>query len=70
MGEMEKLIKELTESERRPSPSRVTELQKEIQQLQRQASGWDEGLSLLKRDESELRFYGALTLMVKIRTDG
>lgn len=66
---MEQLIEELVASTSRPSPARVLELQKEIQRLQRQPTGWNLGVALLKKSSSQLRFYGALTLNVKIQTD-
>ncbi len=66
---MEQLIGELITPSPRPSPGRVLEIQKEIQRLQRQPTGWHLGIELLKKSSSQLRFYGALTLTIKIQTD-
>jgi Importin-beta N-terminal domain len=66
---MEQLVEELVAPSSRPSPARVVEIQKEIQQLQRQPTGWQLGIALLKKSSSQLRFYGALTLTIKIQTD-
>lgn len=67
---MEQLIEELVTPSPRPSPARVVEIQKEIQRLQRQPTGWHLGIALLKHAHSNFRFYGALTLTIKIQTDG
>ncbi len=72
MSVMEQLVQELVDSRSlftSKSPQRIDELQKEIQRLQREPSGWHLGLELLKSSNSQVRFYGALTLTVKIRTD-
>lgn len=66
---MEQLIEELVDLASRPSPARIEEVQREIQRLQREPDGWQRGLALLKKDSPHFRFYGALTLTVKIRTD-
>jgi len=66
---MEQLIHELLDPTIRSTPKRIDEVQKEIQGLQRGSAGWQLGLELLKDSDSQLRFYGALTLTIKIRTD-
>ena len=66
---MEDLIKELNSPENQSSPGRVQEIQRSIQQLQREKSGWQKGFELLKSHDQISRFYGALTLTIKINTD-
>lgn len=66
---MEQLIEELVDPASRPNHKRIEEVQKEIQRLQREPTAWLLGLALLKTNRSHFRFYGALTLIVKIRTD-
>ena len=66
---MEELIEELVDPGSRPTPQRVDQVQREIQRLQREPTGWHLGLALLRKNNSSFRFYGALTLIVKIRTD-
>lgn len=66
---MEQLIEELVNPTSRPTPQRIEEVQREIQRLQRDPAGWHLGLALLKKSSSHFRFYGALTLTFKIRTD-
>lgn len=66
---MENLIKELNAPENQSSSERVQEIQRRIQQLQRNRSGWQKGFELLRSDDQTLRFYGALTLTIKINTD-
>lgn len=66
---MEQLIEELVDPTSHRTPKRIEEVQKEIQGLQRETTGWHLGLALLKNSSSQLRFYGALTLTIKIRTD-
>lgn len=66
---MEQLIKELNSPLNQSSSERVQELQRQIQQLQREKSGWDKGFHLLRSEDKTLRFYGALTLTIKINAD-
>jgi hypothetical protein len=66
---MEQLIAELVDQTSRSNPTRIEEVQREIQRLQREPIGWQLGITLLNKSNSHLRFYGALTLTVKIRTD-
>jgi hypothetical protein len=69
MPDMEQLVEELLNPTSRLAPQRIEEVQREIQRLQREPTGWRLGLALLTRTSSHFRFYGALTLTVKIRTD-
>ncbi|KAK5051885.1 hypothetical protein LTR84_002688 [Exophiala bonariae] len=66
---MEQLIAELYHPSNQSSPERVNALQRQIQQIQRQKSAWQLGLDLLSHDEAVVRFYGALTLTIKINAD-
>lgn len=69
IAQMEELIKELNSPVNQSSSERIQELQRRIQQLQRQKSGWDQGFDLLRSDDQAFRFYGALTLTIKINAD-
>ena len=66
---MEQLIRRLNDQSNRPSPSQVRDLEKQIQLLQREKSGWRTGFELLRNDDPLMRFYGALTLTIKINAD-
>ena len=66
---MEQLIQELYHPANQSSPERVNELQRQIQLIQRQKTAWQLGLDLLSNEEAVIRFYGALTLTIKINAD-
>ncbi|OAG43353.1 hypothetical protein AYO21_02290 [Fonsecaea monophora] len=66
---MEQLIRELYQPTNQPSPARINEIQKQIQRLQREKSAWQLALDLLHHGEATIRFYGALTLTIKINAD-
>jgi hypothetical protein len=66
---MEQLIAELYHPANQSAPERVNKIQRQIQQLQREKSAWQLGLDLLGGNEPTLRFYGALTLLIKINAD-
>ncbi len=66
---MEKLIVQLYAPANQSSPERINEVQTQIQRLQREKSAWQLGLDLLHQDEATVRFYGALTLTIKINAD-
>ena len=66
---MENLIVELYSPGNQSSPDRVNEIQKRIQLLQREKTAWQLGLDLLHHGEATVRFYGALTLTIKINAD-
>ncbi|KIW98401.1 uncharacterized protein Z519_00061 [Cladophialophora bantiana CBS 173.52] len=66
---MEQLIVELHNPSNQSSPERVNEIQKQIQRLQREKSAWQLALNLLHHGEATIRFYGALTLTIKINAD-
>ncbi|KAJ9612597.1 member of the karyopherin-beta [Cladophialophora chaetospira] len=66
---MEHLIVQLYDPANQSSPDRINEVQAQIQRLQRERSAWQLGLDLLHHREATVRFYGALTLTIKINAD-
>ncbi|RMZ86035.1 hypothetical protein DV737_g303, partial [Chaetothyriales sp. CBS 132003] len=66
---MDQLIRDLYSSANQGSKDRVQEIQCQIQQLQRQPSAWQLALDFLHNGDANVRFYGALTLIVKINAD-
>lgn len=66
---MEQLIAELLNPNNQSSPERIFEIQRQIQKLQREKGAWQLGLDLLNHEEAIVRFYGALTLTIKINAD-
>lgn len=66
---MEELIRELNNPSNARFPNRINDIQREIQRLQREKSAWQLGLDLLQHQEATVRFYGALTLTIKINAD-
>jgi hypothetical protein len=66
---MERLIGDLYDPANQSSPERINEIQAQIQRLQREKSAWQLGLDLLHHGEATVRFYGALTLTIKINAD-
>lgn len=67
--DIEQLIKELNDPKNQSLPETIDEIQKQIQRRQREPSAWQLGLDLLSNDEAVMRFYGALTLTIKINAD-
>ncbi|RMZ88605.1 hypothetical protein DV736_g4163, partial [Chaetothyriales sp. CBS 134916] len=66
---MEQLIRDLYSPANQGSKDRVQDIQRQIQQLQRQPSAWQLALDFLHNSDVNVRFYGALTLIVKINAD-
>lgn len=66
---MEQLIKQLNDTTNRPSPGEVRRIERDIQAYQRDFAGWRLGVDLLANGEPLMRFYGALTLTIKINAD-
>ncbi len=66
---MDRLIDQLHSPANQSSPERINEIQTQIQRLQREKSAWQMGLELLHHAEAIVRFYGALTLTIKINAD-
>jgi hypothetical protein len=66
---MEDLIRQLNDPRNQGSPDQIHGVSKQLQILQRQKSAWQQGLDFLQHDDPTIRFYGALTLTVKINAD-
>ena len=66
---MERLIRELNVPANQGAPERINEIQKQIQHLQREKAAWQLGLDFLHHSDPLIRFYGALTLTIKINAD-
>ena len=66
---MEQLIRDLNDPSNQAFPERIKHIQAQLQQLQRARSAWDTGLAFLQHDDAIIRFYGALTLTIKINVD-
>ena len=66
---MEQLIRDLNDPTNQAFPERIKQIQTQLQQLQRERSAWDIGLAFLQHDDAIIRFYGALTLTIKINVD-
>ena len=49
--------------------SKVSRIQETLQKLQRSPEGWQLAQSLLGSKEETVRFFGALTFIVKLNTD-
>lgn len=67
--QLEQLIRELNSPRNQGAPDRIFEIQTQIQRLQRDRSAWQIGLDLLDHDEPQIRFFGALTLTIKVNAD-
>ena len=59
------LVKQLADS---ANARNIHEIEKQIQQIQRNRTGWIIGFYALAQDDPHVRFYGALTLTVKINS--
>jgi imidazoleglycerol phosphate dehydratase HisB len=66
---MEGLILQLNDPRNQGSPDQIHSISKQLQILQRQKSSWQRGLDFLQHQNPTIRFYGALTLTVKINAD-
>lgn len=66
---MDRLILELNDPANQGAPERIHEIERQIQALQREKSSWQLGLDLLHHQQATVRFYGALTLNIKINID-
>lgn len=66
---MESLIRDLNDPSNQGSPDRIHDLQRQIQKLQKDPSAWQLGLDLLQHEEDVMRFYGALTIGIKVSND-
>lgn len=66
---MEQLIRDLNDPRNQSLPGNISHIQRQIQHLQREPSAWQTGLDFLEHPDAILRFYGALTLTVKVNAD-
>lgn len=66
---MEQLIRDLNAPGNQGDPQKIDHIQRQVQQLQRDPSAWDLGLSLLNHADDIMRFYGALTISIKVNSD-
>lgn len=51
------------------SPQNVSSLENVLQRMQRSPQGWRLAEALLQSGDSQVRFFGALTFMIKIKLD-
>ncbi|ETN40637.1 uncharacterized protein HMPREF1541_04916 [Cyphellophora europaea CBS 101466] len=66
---MEPLIRALNDPKNQGSPAHIHQIQKQLQVLQRETSAWQAALDFLQNQDALIRFYGALTLTIKINAD-
>jgi hypothetical protein len=66
---MEPLIRALNDPRNQGSPPQIHEIQRQLQVLQRESSAWQTSLNFLQNEDAIIRFYGALTLTIKINAD-
>lgn len=66
---MEPLIYALNDPKNQGSPAQIHEIQRQLQVLQRDPSAWQAALEFLQHQDAIIRFYGALTLTIKINAD-
>jgi hypothetical protein len=66
---MEPLIRALNDPRNQGSSSQIHEIQKQLQALQRESSAWQASIDFLQNQDAIIRFYGALTLTIKINAD-
>ncbi|KAI9772601.1 MAG: hypothetical protein M1835_006254 [Candelina submexicana] len=64
--EVEELIKRLYLP---GSPNLISKIQEALQQLQRSNRGWQLAHSLLNSNDDKIRFFGALTFVIKLNND-
>lgn len=69
MAALESLIRDLNSPQNQRDPEKIDDIQKKIQRIQRDRSAWEAGLALLNHDEPQMRFYGALTITIKVKAD-
>ncbi|KAI1757444.1 armadillo-type protein [Xylaria castorea] len=66
LPEVEHLINELYKPN---PPETISQIQEALQRLQRSPQGWQLAQSLLARPGDNIRFFGALTIIVKLNTE-
>ncbi|KXL48441.1 hypothetical protein M433DRAFT_63187 [Acidomyces richmondensis BFW] len=67
VAEVEQLVKRLYQP---GSPRLITEINDQLQRVQLSSHGWQVADALLGSDDSNVRFFGALTFTVKLNNDG
>jgi hypothetical protein len=67
VAEVEQLVKRLYQP---GSPRLITEINDQLQRVQLSSHGWQVADALLSSDDGNVRFFGALTFMVKLNNDG
>jgi hypothetical protein len=50
-------------------PARIKHIQEVLQKVQKSAEGWQLAESLLSNPDPNLKFFGALTFIVKLNTE-
>lgn len=66
LDEIERLVKSMYE----PGQARkITQTEATLRVLQRSPQGWEIADALLKSSDEQVRFFGALTLTVKLNAD-
>jgi len=65
-GEIEGLVKSLYEP---GQGKKISQTEATLRVLQRSPQGWEIADALLKSDDEQVRFFGALTLTVKLNAD-
>jgi len=66
---MEQLIQDLNSPHNQGQPEMIDMIQRQIQRLQSEPAAWQGAFDLLNTDDNVLRFYGALTLGLKVNND-
>jgi hypothetical protein len=51
------------------APDKVAKIQETLQKIQRSPEGWQLATSLLNHKDQRVRFFAALTFIVKLNTD-
>lgn len=64
--EIERLVKSLYEP---GQGKKISQTEATLRVLQRSPQGWEIADALLKSDDEQVRFFGALTLTVKLNAD-
>ncbi|KAF2087011.1 ARM repeat-containing protein [Saccharata proteae CBS 121410] len=66
IAEVEELVKRLYQA---GTPAQVQAVEKQLQQLQKSQEGWILADTLLSSSDANVRFFGALTFTVKLKSD-
>lgn len=67
VAEVAELVKRLYQP---GDPILISSIQDQLQQLQRSDDGWQLADALLASDDANVRFFGVLTFIVKLKNDG